>query len=193
MEIIMQTSKQDKMDAQIAVVKGTLKFERGGPLRDILSYHVKLAKKYSIGGQKVRASDFRTIWVRYSCHDVYTPCTFATSHSLSMIEQFVLQAYGSAAMDGVKAIHLSRANLKLIKEEFPVFTNGEDIIINHSFEDGKWVVGEVPAIMGDRLCFWCFAPNALDKCSKCQASRYCGPECQKAHWLDHKQYCGKGE
>lgn len=31
--------------------------------------------------------------------------------------------------------------------------------------------------------------NALKKCGKCKIVRYCSPECQKAHWKEHKLVC----
>lgn len=27
------------------------------------------------------------------------------------------------------------------------------------------------------------------RCSRCRKARYCGPECQKAHWKEHKAHC----
>jgi hypothetical protein len=31
----------------------------------------------------------------------------------------------------------------------------------------------------------------LQMCSRCKPVRYCGPQCQRAHWRAHKADCGK--
>jgi hypothetical protein len=31
----------------------------------------------------------------------------------------------------------------------------------------------------------------LQVCSRCKGVRYCGPQCQRAHWQAHKAQCGK--
>jgi hypothetical protein len=31
----------------------------------------------------------------------------------------------------------------------------------------------------------------LQMCSRCKRVRYCGPQCQRAHWRAHKAQCGK--
>jgi hypothetical protein len=31
--------------------------------------------------------------------------------------------------------------------------------------------------------------NAPNKCARCQRAWYCGKDCQKAHWKDHKPVC----
>lgn len=39
----------------------------------------------------------------------------------------------------------------------------------------------------------CSAPNCFQvgklRCSKCRAQRYCGVECQRSHWKEHKTWC----
>ena len=46
----------------------------------------------------------------------------------------------------------------------------------------------------DKLCEQCHAPGAHQVCSRCRASSYCGPECQKAAWAaGHKTKCVKAE
>ena len=164
---------------------------RGGPSGDILRHHLVLAKKWKKDGYKVKASDFNTIWTRLSNSELYKGVTFLKGKTLAQVEEFVLQMCGLAITAGVKAIHLSRADYSLITEERPVFENGEDIIINHVHLNGLWGVIKTPVHMDDRVCFWCFALDAIDKCSRCKESRYCGPECQKAHWPDHKRVCKK--
>ena len=43
---------------------------------------------------------------------------------------------------------------------------------------------------GSRTCANCPKQGKV-KCSVCKAVRYCGRECQKAHWKAHKKDCKK--
>ena len=47
------------------------------------------------------------------------------------------------------------------------------------------------------LCANCGKPSAegLRQCAGCKKVRYCGKECQKIHWKQHKPMCkgGNGE
>ena len=38
-------------------------------------------------------------------------------------------------------------------------------------------------------CGYCYKANASSKCGKCRLVRYCSPECQKAHWDQHRRFC----
>jgi hypothetical protein len=39
---------------------------------------------------------------------------------------------------------------------------------------------------------WAGQPGVrLQMCSRCKGVRYCGPQCQHAHWRAHKAKCGK--
>lgn len=41
-----------------------------------------------------------------------------------------------------------------------------------------------------RACAGCQATDKpLQKCAACSAVLYCGRECQRAHWRQHKQHC----
>lgn len=40
-----------------------------------------------------------------------------------------------------------------------------------------------------RRCARCAADNARSKCSRCIVTRYCGAECQRAHWSTHRGEC----
>ncbi|KAH9837635.1 uncharacterized protein C8Q71DRAFT_753664 [Rhodofomes roseus] len=56
----------------------------------------------------------------------------------------------------------------------------------------KWMrkrTGEQLPLDG-KSCAKCGKTNgALKICSKCHAVKYCSPECQRAHWREHKQTC----
>ena len=41
------------------------------------------------------------------------------------------------------------------------------------------------------LCAYCSAPGARAICTRCMNARYCGSECQRAHWKQHKPNCKK--
>lgn len=48
--------------------------------------------------------------------------------------------------------------------------------------------GGQPAVAAS-LCAACGKDLAASLCSRCKAVRYCGPECQRAHWRAHKAAC----
>lgn len=164
---------------------------RGASQGDLLRHHMRLAKTWQKNGYKVKASDFCTIWVKLATSEMYKPTSFLNNKTISEVEDFVLQMSGLGITANVKAIHLSRDDYRLITEERPVFQNGEDVILNHVLIDEVWGTVVMPEKMSSRVCFWCFSPGALDKCSRCEESRYCSQECQKAHWSDHKRFCKK--
>ena len=43
------------------------------------------------------------------------------------------------------------------------------------------------------ICSFCGKqePKKLRKCTRCGKAQYCGIECQKKHWKDHKKDCRK--
>ena len=41
------------------------------------------------------------------------------------------------------------------------------------------------------LCAYCRAPGARAICTRCMTAGYCGSECQRAHWKQHKPVCKK--
>ena len=45
------------------------------------------------------------------------------------------------------------------------------------------------------ICSFCGkqGPKKLRKCTRCGKAQYCGIECQKKHWKDHKKVCRKHE
>ncbi len=49
--------------------------------------------------------------------------------------------------------------------------------------------GDKPVQLCCHGCQQSFPLAAPRKCSQCSAVRYCGTECQKAHWKAHKKAC----
>jgi len=48
----------------------------------------------------------------------------------------------------------------------------------------------VKAVLYNGQCAKCKESKLkMYKCSKCLTARYCGEECQKAHWREHKKKC----
>lgn len=41
------------------------------------------------------------------------------------------------------------------------------------------------------MCVLCKKTNSGSLCARCQGVKYCGKDCQVAHWKTHKLYCGK--
>ena len=46
--------------------------------------------------------------------------------------------------------------------------------------------------MKSAACAACGSANAKSKCGACQFAKYCGVECQRAHWSDHAPLCKRG-
>lgn len=44
----------------------------------------------------------------------------------------------------------------------------------------------------DTVCAACGAPGARSKCGACKFAKFCGPECQRSAWADHKVVCAHG-
>ena len=42
-------------------------------------------------------------------------------------------------------------------------------------------------------CEWCLEENQSVRCARCKSVYYCDQECQKKHWILHKQQCNKEE
>jgi len=40
-------------------------------------------------------------------------------------------------------------------------------------------------------CAQCNVPGSKSACGRCKLVEYCGRDCQKKHWVKHKQVCGK--
>lgn len=57
-----------------------------------------------------------------------------------------------------------------------------------SLPDRTTVTMTVDTVPEPRTCIQCGKP-ATKRCSKCKIAKYCGTECQKAHWSQHKESC----
>lgn len=42
-----------------------------------------------------------------------------------------------------------------------------------------------------RICAFCGSKDAPARCSRCLSSWFCGPECQRGAWPQHKLICAK--
>jgi TPR repeat protein len=42
-------------------------------------------------------------------------------------------------------------------------------------------------------CMGCGATRKLKTCSKCNVARFCGAECQRSTWTEHKPHCKRWE
>lgn len=49
------------------------------------------------------------------------------------------------------------------------------------------------ALFGSTICYACGADGPPLRCGRCRIPAYCGRECQRAHWPDHKIECAKLE
>lgn len=45
------------------------------------------------------------------------------------------------------------------------------------------------SIIRDPHCHTCAARNAARRCTGCRVARYCGEECQRLDWEDHRRVC----
>lgn len=59
------------------------------------------------------------------------------------------------------------------------------------FEAGEWRMGGCPAVLDiPSTCVVCGSrPEKLSRCSLCKFAKYCGINCQKKDWSDHKCVC----
>ena len=57
-------------------------------------------------------------------------------------------------------------------------------------------VGELTKLAGERAyvsvcCAGCGATRKLKTCARCKVARFCGPECVKMAWAEHKPHCAR--
>jgi hypothetical protein len=61
---------------------------------------------------------------------------------------------------------------------------------NVSEQQTKDIDGSRPSL--NNCCLYCFKVLAkLQTCSQCKTAVYCGAECQRGHWKEHKKSCKK--
>lgn len=100
---------------------------------------------------------------------------------------------GTKWAEKVENVMLSREDFTLIPRGLMQVAQFDRMIVNHFFYDGYWHVLHNPIPFEDKCCSWCFSKEAIDKCGRCLAVRYCSKDCQKIHWPEHKLTCGKGK
>jgi hypothetical protein len=49
-----------------------------------------------------------------------------------------------------------------------------------------------PPVNIDAACARCGAAAPAAQCARCKVIKYCGAECQRAHWPEHKGDCATG-
>ena len=65
-----------------------------------------------------------------------------------------------------------------------------------SFVGAKFFISHDGSLPPPRLACngpGCAVAIALERCAGCHATRYCGVECQKAHWRAHKPACKEAQ
>ncbi|EIN07038.1 hypothetical protein PUNSTDRAFT_104486 [Punctularia strigosozonata HHB-11173 SS5] len=87
---------------------------------------------------------------------------------------------------------LLQRNSKLISPDFkPSRLSGEDnFSVSCVLPIGPLDFADVARLNADELkgCIVC-GKQTLKECSRCRSAKYCGPECQKSHWREHKPVC----
>jgi tetratricopeptide (TPR) repeat protein len=60
----------------------------------------------------------------------------------------------------------------------------------NKLQDNKEVINQPKAESEVKICYCCKKPNTtLRKCGNCFTAQYCGKQCQKSDWKNHKEIC----
>ena len=62
-------------------------------------------------------------------------------------------------------------------------------LLNTSFENTETPETKATIQKISRICATCHKPDAKNRCGTCKAVYYCSRNCQKNHWLKHKELC----
>jgi hypothetical protein len=77
-------------------------------------------------------------------------------------------------------------------EDMPQAVCGESqciYIANQEMREGMERHGIYPQKTKAGCSFCNAVADTMMQCSRCKAARYCGPQCQRAHWPTHKPTC----
>ncbi len=74
-----------------------------------------------------------------------------------------------------------------ISEDRPLTERREN-----KFQDNKEERSQSTAQSETKLCYYCKKPEMnIRKCSNCYTAQYCGKQCQKSDWKNHKEVCDR--
>jgi hypothetical protein len=76
-------------------------------------------------------------------------------------------------------------NLIQFKKNVYAFIDEFKLILRYKNGNIEWTIREVP-----NYCLFCKTTiNVTKKCSRCKQAYYCGEECQRNGWSEHKEWC----
>lgn len=80
--------------------------------------------------------------------------------------------------------------LELINPTSPIFSLCLDIAFKPK-TDIKSRITRLLNLKPKHYCAHCYKPSCTDRCALCKKVYYCSQECQKAHWIIHKNNCAQ--
>lgn len=90
---------------------------------------------------------------------------------------------------GVEDIIISDVNFNRVLFDAKIETD-VTFIVNHVKINGVWHQTARP-LPGAKLYSFCFGEQNLQMCGRCKKTWYCGQECQRRGWSQHKVTCRK--
>ena len=85
---------------------------------------------------------------------------------------------------------LSFPSLEVVTSELmPTCDEGQNFFVNHYKLNDQWEQMAFPIDPSEKRCDFCFKLESMSLCSGCLRARYCGPDCQKMAWHQHKPNC----